>query len=230
MITLAASNEFYFIDVSHPIEAGMKTYPGLPEPKVEIVLSYEQSKPIYQHQSEFFIASLHLCGNTGTYVDSPCHRYPQGMDLAQLPLASLAHLSVVIINVTQYQERGIGADVFHNVTLKNKAVLIRTDWSKHWGTEKYFNPHPFLTADACEFLVRSDAKFVGIDSLNIDNTQDMLRPAHTILLGAGIPVCEHMTNLKNVPTNDSYLHAVPIAWVGGATFPVRAYVMHFAEL
>jgi kynurenine formamidase len=104
-------------------------------------------------------------------------------------------------------------------------VLVRTDWSRHWGTDRYFAPNPFLTADACELLVQAGVRFVGIDSLNIDDIEDLARPAHTLLLGAGIPVCEHLTNLASVPPEGAYLHAVPIAWVGGATFPVRAYVL-----
>ena len=212
------------IEVSHPVVAGMKTYPGLPEPRVEVNLDYDASHERYQGQAEFFIASLHLCGNTGTYVDSPVHRYRDGADLAALPLERLADMETVVIDCTG-AERAIGADVLAEVELRYRAVLVRTDFSRHWGTPAYFGENPFLTADACEMLVRSGALFVGIDSLNIDDTGNPARPAHTILLGAGIPVCEHMTNLAAVPAAGGRLHAVPIAWVGGASFPVRAYVL-----
>ena len=111
--------------------------------------------------------------------------------------------------------------------MREKAVADLTGWSRYWRTEPYFEPNPFLTGAACDFLLEAGAKFVGIDSLNIDDTQDMSRPAHTKLLGAGVPVCEHLTNLASVPPTGTFLHAVPIAWVGGATFPVRAYVMQF---
>jgi kynurenine formamidase len=215
-----------FIEVSHPIEPGMKTYPGLPEPQAEILLDYDTSAARYNHQSEFLIASLHLCGNTGTYVDSPCHRHRGGVDLAGLPLTSLAHLPVVIVEAEGYRRRGIGPGLFRGVDLQDKAVLVHTGWSRHWHTEQYFEPNPFLTGEACDFLLEAGVKFVGIDSLNIDDTQDFSRPAHTKLLGAGVPVCEHLTNLAAVPPG-GFLHAVPIAWVGGATFPVRAYVMLF---
>jgi arylformamidase len=220
---------FSFVEISHPIKEGMKTYPGLPIPEVSIVIDYESSREIYHHQSEFKIACLHVCGNTGTYVDSPAHRYQNGMDLSELPLSSLAHLPVKVIDATDYPQRGIGPDIFQHLDLQGKAVLIRTDWSKHWGTEHYFEPHPYLTAEACDYLLKADVKFVGIDSLNIDDTNDMARPAHTKLLGAGIPVCEHLTNLVAIPHTETRLHAVPIAWVGGATFPVRAYVMDFEK-
>jgi arylformamidase len=213
-----------FIEVSHRITVGMKTYPGLPEPTVDVIIDYVSSRERYGGKAEFLIASLHLCGNTGTYVDSPHHRYPSGADLAELPLERLAHLPVVVIDATS-AGRAIGPDVFHGIALTGKAVLVRTDHSRYWGTDAYFTDHPFLNAHSVDILVQARPAFVGIDSLNIDDTADLSRPAHTKLLGAAIPVCEHMTGLENVPQTGSRLHAVPIAWVGGATFPVRAYVI-----
>jgi len=213
-----------FIEVSHRITAGMKTYPGLPEPKVDVIIDYVSSRERYGGKAEFLIASLHLCGNTGTYVDSPHHRYPSGVDLAELPLERVAHVPAVVIDATG-AGRAIGPEIFRGVTLTGRAVLVRTDFSRHWGTDTYFTDHPFLTAQSVELLVRAAPAFVGIDSLNIDDTADLSRPAHTKLLGAGIPVCEHMTGLAAVPSSGGRLHAVPIAWVGGATFPVRAYVI-----
>ena len=202
----------------------MKTYPGLPEPTVDVIIDYQSSRERYDGKAEFLIASLHLCGNTGTYVDSPHHRYPAGADLADLPLDRLAHLPAVVVDATR-AGRAIGPDVFRGITLTGQAVLVRTDFSRHWGTEAYFSDHPFLSGDSAEMLVTARPSFVGIDSLNIDDTADLSRPAHTKLLDAGIPVCEHLTNLGAVPRDGGRLHAVPIAWVGGATFPVRAYVI-----
>ena len=214
----------HFVEVSHPVEAGMKTYPGLPEPAVDVNMSYEASHERYHDKAEFFIASLHLCGNTGTYVDSPMHRHRGAADLSALPLERLADVETVVLDCEG--ERAIGPEALSDVELRYRAVLIRTGFSRYWRTPEYFSePNPFLTAAACEMLVRQGALFVGIDSLNIDDTEDWSRPAHTLLLGAGIPVCEHMTNLESVPASGGRLHAVPIAWVGGASFPVRAYVI-----
>jgi kynurenine formamidase len=216
-----------YIEVSHRVEEGMETYPGLPAPRAEVLLDYETSRAHYHHQAEFFIASLHLCGNTGTYVDAPRHRFRGAADLAELPLASLAHLPAVVIDATGAQERGIAPEALAGGALEGCAVLFHTGWSARWRTPRYFEPHPFLKAETCQALVAAGARFVGIDALNIDDTGDPARPAHTTLLGAGIPVCEHMTNLAAVPPTGAYLHAVPIAWAGGASFPVRAYVLEF---
>lgn len=209
-----------FVDLSHPVVEGMETYRPLPVPRVEILNDYDASR--YEGKSEFLIASLHICGNTGTYVDSPRHRFRDGVDLAALPLERLADLPVVVVDATS-SRRAIGPDALPTGEMRGKAVLVRTDFSRHWGTDAYFSTNPFLTGDACASLVAAGVAFVGIDLLNIDDIDDMARPAHTTLLGAGIPICEHMNNLAAVPTGGR-LHAVPIAWVGGATFPVRAYV------
>jgi arylformamidase len=212
-----------FVELSHEIVPGMTTYPGLPVPKVDLVFDYEESRSRYQDKAEFLIANLHLCGNTGTYVDSPRHRYRDGTDLAGLSLERLAHLQTVVIDATG-AGRAIDAEHFHGLDVAGKAVLVRTDFSNYWGTDAYFKDNPYLTGEACDLLVGQGAALVGIDSLNIDDTGDAARPAHTKLLLAGIPICEHMTRLKDVPNSGARLHAVPIAWVGGATFPVRAYV------
>ena len=210
-----------FIDLSHPVVEGMETYRPLPTPRVEILNDYDPTP--YEGKAEFLIASLHLCGNTGTYVDSPRHRFRDGVDLAGLPIDRVADLRVVVVDATA-AGRAIGPDILPTEDLYGKALLVRTDFSVHWGSDKYFTANPFLTAEACEELVAAGVSFVGIDSVNIDDMADMARPAHTTLLGAGIPICEHMTNLASI-NSAGRLHAVPIAWVGGATFPVRAYVV-----
>jgi len=212
-----------FIEVSHPIVPGMKTYPGLPEPVAEVLMDYDASHERYQGKAEFLIASLHLCGNTGTYVDSPRHRHRDGVDLAGLPLDRVADVPITLVDATR-AGRAIGPEVFKDKLLRDRAVLVRTDFSARWATKEYFENNPYLTAEASRTLVESGARFAGIDSLNIDDPDDFSRPAHTLLLGAGIPVCEHMTNLAAV-ADGGRLHAVPIAWSGGATFPVRAYVV-----
>jgi kynurenine formamidase len=211
------------IEVSHPVREGMKTYPGLPEPRAEVLLDYDTSREKYGGLAEFFIASLHLCGNTGTYVDAPVHRFRGGQDLASLPLARLAHVPIVVVDASG--ARAVDAPAFEGLDVEDKAVLVRTGWSRHFGTEAYFAPNPHLTRRACELLVARGAAIVGIDSLNIDDTADLARPAHTVLLGAGVPVLEHLTHLDALDHVEGFLHAVPIAWVGGATFPVRAYVV-----
>ena len=200
----------------------METYRPLPVPEVEVIVDYDSGR--YQGKSEFLIASLHLCGNTGTYVDSPRHRFRGATDLADLPLARLANLPVTVVDARR-GERGIEASALPEGDLSGQAVLFHTGFSQHWRSDRYFSDNPYLTADCCQRLLERGVAFVGIDSLNIDDIADLARPAHTVLLGAGIPICEHMTNLESVTTAKGRLHAVPIAWVGGATFPVRAYVI-----
>src|SRR5438105_14973912 len=111
-----------FIELSHEIVPGMKTYPGLPEPKVDVVVDYEASRERYQNKAEFYIANLHLCGNTGTYVDSPRHRYRDGVDLAGLPLEQLADLPTLVVDATK-AGRALGTDFFRCLGLTAHAFL-----------------------------------------------------------------------------------------------------------
>ncbi len=209
------------IEVSHKIEMGMKTYPGLPEPRAEVLIDYDSGR--YGGLSEFYIASLHCCGNTGTYVDAPIHRYRGGTDLAGLSLDRLAHVPLLLVDALDVLS--IGPDLFRGLKMAGRAVVVRTEWSRHWRTDAYFGENPHLTQEACQALLDGGALFAGIDSVNIDALPDLRRPAHTTLLAAGVPICEHMTNLSALPKEGGYIHAAPIAWVGGATFPVRAYVL-----
>jgi arylformamidase len=212
------------IDLSHEVEHGMTTYKGLPAPIICDFLSREESRKHYAEGTEFNIGKIEMVANTGTYVDSPFHRFADGIDLSELPLESLADLEGIVVYV-QTLGRSISAKVLHGLDIKNKAVLIHTDWSCHWRTDQYFEGHPFLTRDAAEYLVEFEAAFVGIDTYNIDDINDGTRPAHTILLGNRIPICEHMCGLENLPDSGFRFHAAPVKVKAFGTFPVRAYAV-----
>ncbi len=211
-----------FVDLSHEIQSGMVTYPGLPAPVVTEHMSREQSRSHYAAGTEFHIGKIEMVANTGTYLDSPFHRYPDGRDLSQLDLSSLAGLNGVVVRTT---EHATGATAFHGVDLKDKAVLVQTGWDMHWGTEQYFKGHPFLTQEAAQFLADSKVALVGIDSLNIDETEGGHRPAHSILLRANIPIVEHLCGLKHLPDSGFTFFAVPPKVKGFGTFPVRAFAI-----
>lgn len=213
----------HLIDVSHIVEDGMITYRGLPAPIVCDFLSYDDSRSHYTDGTEFQIGTIEMVANTGTYVDSPWHRFRDGADLSQLELESLADLDGIVVRVPQDGSREIGAEFFNRLSVRGKAVLIHTGWDRHWRTDQYFEDHPFLTKSAAEVLVERGARLVGIDSLNIDDTSDGARPVHTALLGSGIPIAEHLCNLERLPNSGFRFHAVPVKVKGMGSFPVRAY-------
>jgi kynurenine formamidase len=213
------------IDVSHTVEHGMITYKGLPAPMICDWLSREASHERYGPGTEFQIGKIEMVANTGTYVDSPFHRYANGKDLAELPLESVADLEYLVVRVPQ------GTTSIDEVSLpaakvRGRAVLFHTGWDRHFRTDTYFEGHPHLTARAAEWLAKAGAALVGIDSLNIDSTATGDRPVHTILLGREIPICEHMRGLAAVPDEGGRFSAVPVKVKGMGTFPVRAYVSY----
>jgi kynurenine formamidase len=210
-------------DLSHVIEDGMVTYPGLPVPQIKPDSVSSLGHASYAPGVEFRIGEVTICGNTGTYLDSPAHRYPDADDLSELPLGKLAELDGVRVDVTGSGQRSIGRSELLPYDCRGKAVLIQTGWDRHWGTGEYFRNHPFLTADAATYLAGTGAVLVGIDSLNIDDTGDPERPVHSLLLAAGIPVCEHLTGLGQLPGAGFRFSAVPPKLRPFGTFPVRAY-------
>ncbi|SDC09708.1 Kynurenine formamidase [Actinokineospora iranica] len=211
------------VDLSHPIRHGMVTYPGLPGPEISDHLGRAESRAHYGPGTEFHIGRITMVANTGTYLDSPFHRYADGADLAALPLDRLADLDGIVVDAGG--RRVIGRAALLGREVAGRAVLVRTGWDTRWGTEEYFTGHPHLTADAADWLVAQGAALVGIDSLNIDDTDDPARPVHTALLGAGIPVVEHLRGLDRLPPAGFRFHAVPAPVVGFGTFPVRAYAV-----
>jgi arylformamidase len=201
----------------------MTTYPGLPGPIICDFLSREASRAKYAPGVEFQIGKIEMVANTGTYIDSPFHRYADGKDLSEMPLESLADLDGVVIRIPPGSRRAITRDAFQGRELEGKAVLVHTGWDVHWRTDRYLSGHPFLTADAAEFLVDEGVGLVGIDSLNIDDTDDGARPVHSALLGAEVPIVEHMCNLSLLPDLSFRFFAVPAKVAGFGTWPVRAF-------
>ena len=212
------------VDLSHVIEHGMATYPGLPGPVISDHLSRESSRSRYAEGTTFHIGKIEMVGNTGTYIDAPFHRYEDGDDLAGYSLEQLADLEGRVFRADRSQ-RAIGPELFDGTDVRGKAVLVHTGWADHWGTEAYFNGHPFLTAQAAEWLVRAGAALVGIDSLNIDDTSTGERPVHSILLRARIPIVEHLCCLDQLPDEGFRFHAAPVKVRGMSSFPVRAYAV-----
>ena len=211
------------VELSHVIRAGMITVPGLPGPEITPHLTREASRAHYGPDTEFAIDRLTVVGNTGTYLDSPFHRYADGADLSLVPLARTAGVPVVVVRVTGARERGIGVGALAALDVRRKAVLLHTGDDARFGTPAYAEDPHFLTRAAAEWLAARDPALVGIDAVNIDDTADGERPAHTLLLAAGIPVVEHLTGLGQLPPTGALFTAVPLRIEGFSTIPVRAF-------
>jgi kynurenine formamidase len=221
-----------WVELSHVISAGMVTYPGLPGPEITPHLTREASRANYAEGTEFAIDRVSMVGNTGTYLDSPFHRYAGGTDLAGLPLERLADLAAVVVRTVGGGVRGVGVDALADSTVAGCAVLLHTGGDRQWGTPEYAADAPYLTRDGAAWLVDHGAALVGIDAVNIDDISPDARggrPAHSLLLAAGIPIVEHLTGLAELPPTGARFTAAPPRVAGFGTFPVRAYAAVPAE-
>lgn len=212
------------VDLSHVVHDGLVTYKGLPAPRLSEYLGYADSSGRYAPGTTFHIGRIDMIANTGTYVDAPAHRFEGRPDVSALPLASVANLPGVVIDAG-VDARPIAASAVAGRDLRGCAVLFRTGWSRLFATDAYAEGHPFVTENAAQALVAAGAALVGIDSFNIDDTADLRRPAHTHLLAAGIPVCEHLTGLDQLPASSFRFFAVPPPIRGLGTFTVRAFAI-----
>lgn len=219
---MTAATSGRLVDLSHAIEHGLRTYPGLPEPRVDAWLTHDDSRGRYAPGTEFHIGRIEMIANTGTYLDSPFHRWRDGADVSGLALETLADLRGRVVDAPAAGRR-IDVSSLPDGDLAGHAVLFRTGWSRHWGTPRYFEGHPFLDGAVAERLVAARVSLVGIDSLNIDDTEGGERPVHSALLRAGIPIVEHLTRLDALPVSGFRFFAVPVKVRGMGTFPVRAF-------
>jgi arylformamidase len=211
------------VELSHVIRAGMITYPGLPGPEITPYLTREASRAQYAPGTEFAIDRLTLVGNTGTYLDAPYHRYAEGADLSVLPLARTADLPAVVVRLTGAPQRGIDVGALAALDVRGRAVLLHTGDDRRFGSSGYAEGHHFLTRAGAAWLADHGPALVGIDALNIDDTADRERPAHTLLLAAGIPVVEHLTGLEQLSPTGAWFTAAPLRVEGLGTIPVRAF-------
>ncbi len=227
--TRPAAADRRLVDLSHPIRAGLITYPGLPAPEITPFLTRADSREKYAPGTEFAMDVITMIGNTGTYLDSPFHRYADGGDLSSLPLEKLADLPAEVFHLTDAwtaERRGIAPETLADRDLRGAAVLLHTGWDRLFGTPEYDRGAPFLTGAAAAALVDAGVALVGIDSINIDDTESGgERPAHSLLLAAGIPVVEHLTRLGSLPARGARFTAAPPAVAGFGTFPVRAHAI-----
>jgi kynurenine formamidase len=222
---VANPEEKRIVDLSHVIEHGMTTYRGLPGPHICDFWTREGSAANYDDGSTFHIGRIDMVANTGTYLDSPFHRYDDGVDLSELKLQSLADVPGIVVRRPWENGLAVEPPHFEGRDLTGRAVLVHTGWVRHCRTDAYFGEHPYLTAAAADWLAEHGAALVGIDSCNIDNMHVRTRPVHTRLLGADIPICEHMTALGSLPDEGFRFSAVPPKVKGMGTFPVRAYAV-----
>lgn len=212
-----------YIDLSHDIRSGQVTYKGLPAPIICDYLSRIDAEKAYAPGVTFQIGKIEMVSNTGTYIDTPFHRFENGDDLSRITLNALTDLEGIVVPLPWQRFPRITPTCFEGLSLKGKAVLVHTGWDQHWGADQYFEGHPFLTQAAAEYLLSQEVRLVGIDAFNIDDVKDPQRPVHTVLLGNNILIVEHLCNIGAIGTRPFHFHAVPPKFCGIGTFPVRAY-------
>jgi kynurenine formamidase len=211
------------LEISHHLTDGMATYPGLPAPSVALHTAHAGARSDGGVAPGFAVGRIDMVGNTGTYLDSPFHRFPDGDDIARLPLERLVDLPTTVVDAREVSTREVDLPLSEG-QVTGRAVLFRTGWDARWGTDDYWIPGPFLAPGVVDRLLAARPAVVGVDFWNVDDVVGPDRSVHTRLLGAGIPIVEHLRGLGGVPDH-ARTFVVPLAVVGAPSVPVRAFVL-----
>lgn len=220
-----------FIDLSHDFEDGM---PGFTmrssdadthtlTARIRTFLTHEQSAPLFDGKASFELTEMTFQTSIGTYLDAPRHRYADRRDIAGLALSELVRPAVVIDATHALPAAALNPDDVHwPASIRDRAVLVRFGWDRHWRTAAY-DHYPFLSRHFIERLISGGARLVGVDTFNIDDRYDPVRPAHSLLLERDILIVENLCNLHRLPENEFHFFAIPIKAKGAAAMPIRAF-------
>lgn len=211
------------LDLSHVLDADVPRFAAIPAPRIGALWTHAQSAASGRYAGcTCEVTTLSLATSVGTYIDAPYHFDPQGLTIGELALERCVAPGLCIDVRTAGERSPLDADILTGHDLAGRAVLLCTGWSLYWGRERYHRP-PFVSRALAEALRDRGAALVGIDTINIDDTQDPHRPAHVTLLRAGIPIVENLTGLAALLGRRFTFYAVPPAVAGAAAFPVRAF-------
>lgn len=222
-----------FVDLSHVFEDGMPGFKMRNEDgtftqytaRIRPLLTHEQSLPRYHGKACFEITEMAFQTPVGTYLDSPYHRYPDGRDISEIRIDEVV-LPGVVIDVRGRREfESVGLDVVRRLSgasLKGKAVLFNFGWDRCWGRDEYY-AYPHISEDLARHLVSAGARLVGVDTVNIDDSKDPTRPAHTLLLRNEVLIVENLTGLDQLHGMAFRFFAVPWKARKVASLPVRAF-------
>lgn len=214
-----------YVDLSHTIEEDISVFKTLPAPRIYPYFTHEESRASYNDKSMFEITRMEFQTSCGTYMDSPYHRYPEMEDISQISLEQTILEGIVVDVSDKGKKEHIGVEDLEGTPsdeLENRAILFYTSWDRWWKKEEY-HEHPYLSREAAEFLLENKIKLAGIDTINIDDPDDVYRPVHTLLLKNNILIVENLCNLEKIVDRDFTFFACPLKVKGAAAFPVRAF-------
>lgn len=218
----------HVVDLTQPMDGAIPMSPGLPGMEMSTVLSREKSREMYDGDVEFLIQRYEITGNSGTCIDAPFHRYADGSDLSSIPLPATVGVPGIRIDARDAMTSGrrrIDESYLNGDDLRGRAILFWTGCDERWPRDEYMDHNPFICAELATRLVEDGVVLVGIDACNVDDTGDMERPSHSILLRNGIPIVENLRGLSKLDAEDYQFHAAPLPIRHGTVVPVRAYAI-----
>jgi kynurenine formamidase len=216
----------HVIDLSVPLDAATQTYPGDPAVRLTQHATIEQDG--------FNLMAVAMGSQSGTNVDAPFHFDAAGARIDEVPLELFVGTGVLV------DARGKGpreqitvADVEPGAWGPGRIAVLHTGWSAHYGTPAYFD-HPYLSAEACGWLLDRGVRTICLDTLNIDETPDEAHPGvgfpcHLLVAAIGGIVVENLTNLEAVDFPEPLISVLPLRLTGADGGPTRAVAIDLSH-
>lgn len=111
---------------------------------------------------------------------------------------------------------------------EGKIVLFNTNWYKTRGTDEFFH-HPYVNGDVAKYLVDNGVRFIGIDTINADQTGGTEFPVHDLFSEKRLMIGENWAFFDQIDFERPYVIALPMKLIGCDGSPVRAIAVQWEE-
>lgn len=202
-----------YIDLTHTIEEGMPVYPGTLPPKITLANTVAKDG--------FAEIKMTMFSHTGTHMDAPSHMIAGGKNLEDYPAAHFFGKALLM----DISESIPSLESIKSLTIQEEGVemiVIKTAWSQHWGTEKYFHGFPVLTPQHYKYLISQGIKCIALDAISVDPVGSKAFENHLTLLSQGVTIAENLTNLDKIPCDRFRLVLLPLKVKNSDGFSIRA--------
>jgi arylformamidase len=170
--------------------------------------------------------------HTGTHIDAPLHFIPHGKSVDKIPIEKLiGKATVVNLSFAKNRQEITPSDL--EVAIGNRSMerlLVRFDWHKQWGNRDYYVEHPYLSEDACQWIVDHGCILLALDTPQPDNPQSPVfgsccAPNHKILLGNEVVLVEYLTNTDKIKQDEIFLMVSPLNIMNADGAPARVVAL-----
>lgn len=223
------------IDLSRPIELSHTAYPDREEYRLDIDTRFTEQWPQFARyrrdpEAWYLISEVTMNTHCSTHIEFPYHHIRDGADAATFPITQLVGQGVVI-DISPWRQNNTKITLADLESAASDQIREGDHVYFYTGNDAYYyterqHHRPWFTTDCMEWLVEQEIAVMGVDTSGHEVRDEGGRPGagqpnHELLLGAGIPLIEYLTNLDLLIGKRFASFVLPIKIAGAEAFPVR---------